>query len=54
MMPLPERPLGVVWIFGVFVVPDEKGNERLVGHYSRRKGLAEELEQGVAVCRWFG
>ncbi len=49
MMPLPERPDGVIWIFGVFVVPDEKGNEKLVGHYSRRKGLAEELEQGIAV-----
>ncbi len=49
MMPLAERPEGVVWIFGVFVVPDEKGVERLVGHYSRRKGLTGELEHGVAV-----
>jgi hypothetical protein len=49
MMPLPERPEGVVWIFGVFTVPDERGRERLVGHYSRRKGLTDELEQGLAV-----
>jgi hypothetical protein len=49
MMPLPERPDGVVWIFGVFVVPDKAGTSRMVGHYSRRKGLAEELEHGIAV-----
>lgn len=49
MMPLPERPQGVIWIDGVCVVPDEKGTEKLVGHYSRRKGLAEQLEQGIAV-----
>jgi len=49
MMPLPERPQGVIWIHAVFTVPDEAGKERLVGHYSRRKGLGEEYEQGVAV-----
>jgi hypothetical protein len=49
MMPLPERPEGVVWVSAVFTVPDETGTERLVGHYSRRKGLADELEQGIAV-----
>ncbi len=49
MMPLPERPDGVIWIDGVCTAPDEKGAERLVAHYSRRKGLAEELEHGVAV-----
>ena len=49
MMPLSARPQGVVWIGGVFVVPDEKDAEKLVGHYSRRKGLADELEQGIAV-----
>ena len=49
MMPLPERPDGVIWIDGVGVVPDGKGAEKLIAHYSRRKGLAEELEHGVAV-----
>ena len=44
MMPLPERREGVIWIFGVFVV-----EEKLVGHYSRRKGLEGEFEQGIAV-----
>ena len=49
MMPLAERPEGVVWIFAPFVVPDEKGAAKLVGHYSRRKGLDTEYEQGIAV-----
>ncbi len=49
MMPLIERPDGVVWIFGLFVVPDEKAIDKLVGHYSRRKGLDTEYEQGLAV-----
>src|SRR5262245_60259662 len=49
MMPLAERPEGVVWLTAVCVVPDEKGNDRLVAHYSRRKGLTGGLEQGVAV-----
>ncbi len=49
MMPLPERPEGVIWVGAVFVVPNEEGNEKLVGHYSRRKGLEGEYEQGIAV-----
>jgi hypothetical protein len=49
MMPLPERPQGVVWVSALAVVPDAKGKERLVAHYSRRKGLEGEYEQGIAV-----
>lgn len=58
MMPLPERPEGVIWISGVAAVPDgdgeragdnKGGGEKLVAHYSRRKGLADEYEQGIAV-----
>ena len=49
MMPLPERLEGVVWISSVFTVPDDRGVERLVGHYTRRKSLEVELEQGIAV-----
>lgn len=48
MMPLPERPEGVVWVGAVFTVPDPAGVERLAGHYSRRKGLEGEFEQGIA------
>jgi hypothetical protein len=49
MMPLKERPEGVVWISAVFVVPDERGRDKLIGHYSRRKGLADEYEHGIAL-----
>jgi len=49
MMPLPARPEGVVWVSSIFTVPDEKGVEKLVGYYSRRKGLAEAYEQGIAM-----
>ena len=49
MMPLPERPEGVIWIESVFVVPDSQGRQRLVGHYTRRKSLEAELEQGIAI-----
>jgi hypothetical protein len=48
MMPLKERPEGVVWVGAVFVVADDDGTEKLLGHYSRRKGLEGEYEQGIA------
>jgi hypothetical protein len=48
MMPLPARPEGVVWITAVCVVPDADGKECLVGHYTRRKNLRDELEHGLA------
>jgi hypothetical protein len=48
MCPL-ERKEGVVWLFGLCVVRDEGGEERLVAHYSRRGGLTKELEHGIAV-----
>jgi hypothetical protein len=49
MMPLPERKEGVIWIDGFCTVPDASGAEKLIGHYSRRKGLTGELEHGIAV-----
>jgi hypothetical protein len=49
MLPLAERPEGVIWIDGVCVVPDRNGQERLLCHYSRRKGLEQQLEHGLAV-----
>lgn len=49
MMPLKERPEGVVWIFSLFTLNDPDGAERLVTWYTRRKGLADEVEQGLAV-----
>lgn len=49
MMPLPVRPEGVIWINAPCVVRDDQGGEALVAHYSRRKGLADELEHGIAI-----
>jgi hypothetical protein len=48
MMPLRERPEGVVWVFSMCVVPGKDGTEKLLTHYTRRKGLADELEHGIA------
>lgn len=49
MIELPE-PEGVIWIDGVCTVLDEAtGEERLVAHYSRRKGLGEQYAHGMAV-----
>src|SRR5471030_925342 len=48
MCPL-ERKEGVVWLFGLTVVHDDAGAERLLAHYARRSGLEKLLEQGIAV-----
>jgi hypothetical protein len=48
MCPLEKQP-GVVWLFGLAVVHDEKGVERLVAHFARRSGLEKLLEHGIAV-----
>ncbi len=40
---------GVVWVDGVFTVPDSKGRERMLGHFSRRRGLETELEHGLVL-----
>jgi hypothetical protein len=48
MMPLSERPQGVVWVDALAVVTDEQGREKMIAHYSRRKGLEGEYEQGIA------
>jgi hypothetical protein len=49
MIPLPERPDGVIWIDGLVTLPDAQGRERLVCHYSRRKDLTTQIEHGLAV-----
>jgi len=48
MCPL-EHKEGVVWLFGLAVVHDDKGEERLIAHYSRRGGLDKKFEHGIAV-----
>lgn len=40
---------GVVWLFGVVVLPDESGNERMLAYYQRRRGLGAVLENGFVV-----
>lgn len=45
MVDVPESD-GVVWIQGVCTVRDQGGRDRMVCQYSRRRGLAEPLEQG--------
>jgi hypothetical protein len=46
MMPLSEP--GPVWLFGLVNVLDGDGKETLIAHYSRRKDLKTQLEQGLA------
>ncbi len=48
MCPLGKKE-GVVWLFGLCVVRDDSGAEKLVAHYSRRGGLEKEFEHGIAV-----
>lgn len=48
MCPL-ERKEGVVWLFGLGVVRDDAGAERLIAHYSRRGGLEKQFEHGIAI-----
>ena len=45
----PDVREGVVWVDGLCTVPDREGRERLVCHFSHRKGLAEQLDHGLAV-----
>ena len=40
---------GVVWLFGVGVLPDETGRERMLAYFQRRRGLGAVLENGFVV-----
>ena len=48
MCPLDGKE-GVVWLFGLCVVRDDAGEERLVAHYSRHGGLEKVFEHGIAI-----
>ena len=48
MCPLDGKE-GVVWLFGLCVVRDDDGAEKLVAHYARRGGLEKVFEHGIAV-----
>ncbi|HZW31502.1 MAG TPA: hypothetical protein VFF52_12395 [Isosphaeraceae bacterium] len=47
MAPIPGE--GVVWLFGVVVLPDESGRERMLAYFQRRRGLGPVLENGFVV-----
>lgn len=48
--PMFERENGVlIWIDGLFTIPDDTGEIRMVTHYSRRASLEKELSHGLAV-----
>ncbi|MGH9932457.1 MAG: hypothetical protein ACREA9_24915 [Pyrinomonadaceae bacterium] len=47
MCPLPDP--GLVWIFWMLTLPDDKGNERLIAGYSRIKDLDEAHERVIGV-----
>lgn len=40
---------GVVWLYGVAALPDDKGRERMFAYYERRRGLEATLENGFVV-----
>jgi hypothetical protein len=45
----PIKGEGVVWLFGVAVLPDESGKERMLAFFQRRRGLGAVLENGFVV-----
>ncbi|MGE0375808.1 MAG: hypothetical protein AB7Q45_10385 [Planctomycetaceae bacterium] len=48
--PMFQRENGVlIWVHGAFRVDDPQGKPRILTHFSRRKGLAEQLSHGLAV-----
>lgn len=40
---------GVVWLYGLVVLPGENGNERMFAYFERRRGLEAALENGFVV-----
>jgi hypothetical protein len=45
----PMKGEGVVWLFGLVVLPDDSGKERMLAYFQRRKGLGPILENGFVV-----
>ncbi|MBV9124685.1 MAG: hypothetical protein JO112_15115 [Planctomycetes bacterium] len=48
----PMAPLkgeGVVWLFGLTVLPDRSGRERMLAYFQRRRGLGALLESGFVL-----
>jgi hypothetical protein len=42
----PMQGEGVVWLFGLVVVPDNSGRERMISWFQRRRGMEAVLENG--------
>ena len=42
----PVKGEGVIWLYGLVVLPDEPGREQLLAYYQRRRGLEKTLENG--------
>jgi hypothetical protein len=49
-MMMPDKEPGAVWLFGLLAVNDEKGDEVLLAHYGRHKGLSAPEAHGI--CRF--
>ncbi len=47
----PMQGEGVVWLFGLVVIPDETGRERMLAYFQRRRGLGAVLENGFVVYK---
>jgi hypothetical protein len=45
----PMKGEGVIWLYGVVVLPDENGQERMLAYYQRRRGLGAVLENGFVI-----
>jgi len=45
----PMQGEGVVWLFGLVVIPDETGRERMLAYFQRRRGLGAVLENGFVI-----
>ncbi len=44
---VPFNEPGPIWLFGLLTVADDKKQDVLISHFTRRKNLAEELEHGL-------
>jgi len=45
----PMKGEGVVWLFGLVVLPDDTGREHMLAYFQRRRGLGPILENGFVV-----
>jgi hypothetical protein len=45
----PMQGEGVVWLFGLVVLPDTSGRERMLAWFQRRRGMGAVLENGFVV-----